>query len=160
MKMGIENGTIRLVIDTTNSRVYCMSVAAAPADSHQIPAIRRPALPLGVGPPVQGYPSLRFVPRSLSDIDRSTAVNDLQPSASFSALKNPQCISANTPPVSPGLRPRTWLHLLRLVTKVMSDRLLVGSRRKGSLPIGLKFPHSRSAKMVLSTAILDRLVHF
>jgi hypothetical protein len=31
---------------------------------------------------------------------------------------------ANTPPVFPGLRPRIWSHLLRLVTKAMSDRIL------------------------------------
>ena len=30
--------------------------------------------------------------------------------------KNPQRIPANTPPVFPGLRPRIWPHLLRLVT--------------------------------------------
>ena len=54
--------------------------------------------------------------RSLSDIDLSTAANDPRPSASFSARKNPQCIPANTPPVFPGLRPRIWPHLLRLVT--------------------------------------------
>ena len=62
--------------------------------------------------------------RSLSEIDRSTAANDQQPSASSSARKNPQCIPGNTPPVFPGLRPRIWPHLLRLVTKAMSDRLL------------------------------------
>ena len=55
--------------------------------------------------------------RSLSDIDRSAAANDLRPSASFSALKNPQCNSANTLPVFSGLRPRTWPQLLRLATK-------------------------------------------
>jgi hypothetical protein len=55
-------------------------------------------------------------PGSLSDIDRSTAANDLRPSVSFSALKNPQRIPANTPPVFLGLRPRIWPHLLRLVT--------------------------------------------
>ena len=38
--------------------------------------------------------------------------------------KNPQRIPANTPPVFPSLRPRIWPHLLRLVTKAMSDRLL------------------------------------
>ena len=53
---------------------------------------------------------------SLPDIDRSTVANDLWPSASFSARKNPQCIPANTPPVFPGLRPCIWPHLLRLVT--------------------------------------------
>jgi len=53
---------------------------------------------------------------SRSDIDLSTAANDLRPSALFSARKNPQCIPAITPPVFPGLRPRIWPHLLRLVT--------------------------------------------
>ena len=53
--------------------------------------------------------------RSLSDVDRSTAANDLRPSASFSARKSPHRIPANTPPVFPGLRPRIWPHLLRLV---------------------------------------------
>ena len=33
--------------------------------------------------------------------------------------------SWNAPPVFSGLRPRIWPHLLRLVTKTMSDRLLV-----------------------------------
>ena len=56
------------------------------------------------------------LPGSLSDIDLSTAANDPRPSASFSARKNPQRIPANTPPVFPGLRPRIWPHLLRLVT--------------------------------------------
>ncbi|TKS64640.1 MAG: hypothetical protein EWM73_00218 [Nitrospira sp.] len=65
-----------------------------------------------------------FLPRSLSHIDLSTAANDLRLSASFSARKNPQRIPANTPPVFPGLRPCIWPHLLRLVTKVMPDRLL------------------------------------
>ncbi len=37
---------------------------------------------------------------------RSTTANDLRPSASFSARKNPHCIPANTPPVFPGLRSR------------------------------------------------------
>ena len=68
--------------------------------------------------------SYQNFPRSLSDIDRSTAAKDPRPSASCSARKNPQCIPANTPPVFPGLRPRIWSHLLRLVTKAMSDRLL------------------------------------
>ena len=54
--------------------------------------------------------------RSLSDIDLSTAANDSRPSTSFSARKNPPRIPANTPPVFPGLRPRIWSHLLRLVT--------------------------------------------
>ncbi|MCC6968534.1 MAG: signal peptide peptidase SppA [Nitrospira sp.] len=56
------------------------------------------------------------MPRSLSDIDRSAVANELRPSASFSAPPNPQCNSANTPPVLSGLRPRTWPHLLRLAT--------------------------------------------
>ena len=69
--------------------------------------------------------------RSLSDIGRSTAVNDLQPSASFSARKNPQCIPANTLPVFSGLRPCIWPRLLRLVTKAMSDRLLAVEKNDG-----------------------------
>src|SRR5712692_3938833 len=71
-----------------------------------------------------GLTRLISFPKSLSDIDLSTAANDPRTSASFSARKNPQRISANTPPVFPGLRPRIWPHLLRLVTKAMSDRLL------------------------------------
>jgi hypothetical protein len=62
MKMGIANGTIRLVIDTTNSRVCGMSGATVPAKSHRISAVRRPDLPLGARQLVQGYPSLWFVP--------------------------------------------------------------------------------------------------
>ena len=54
--------------------------------------------------------------RRLSDIDHSTAANNPRSSASCSAQKNPQRIPANTPPVFPGLRPRIWPHLLRLVT--------------------------------------------
>ncbi len=54
------------------------------------------------------------MPRSLSDIDCSAVANERRPSASFSALKNPRCISANTPSVFSGPRPRTWPHLLRL----------------------------------------------
>ena len=57
-------------------------------------------------------------------MDRSTAAHDAPPSASCSARKNPQRIPANTPPVFSSLRPRTWLHLMCLVTKAMSDRLL------------------------------------
>jgi len=69
----------------------------------------RPEEPDQPVPPVSlGYPAVVVpsCPRSLSDIDRSTAANDLRPSVSFSALKNPQRIPANTPPVFPGLRPR------------------------------------------------------
>ena len=44
----------------------------------------------------------------------STAANDLQTSASFSARKNPQRIPANTPPVFSSLRPRICQHLLSL----------------------------------------------
>jgi hypothetical protein len=69
--------------------------------------------------------------RSLSDIDRSTMANDPQPSASFSARKNPQCISANTLPVFSGLRPCIWPRFLRLVTKAMSDRLLAVEKNDG-----------------------------
>ena len=52
-----------------------------------------------------GYGNSTSLSRSLSDIDRSTAANDPQSSASFSVLKNPQPIPVNTPPVFPGLRP-------------------------------------------------------
>ena len=80
----------------------------------------------GIIPSFPGLLYGRSIPltRSLSDIDLSTGANDPRPSASFSAQKNPQRIPANTPPVFPGLRPRIWPHLLRLVTKAMSDRLL------------------------------------
>lgn len=54
--------------------------------------------------------------RSLPDTDRSTAANDLQLSAAFSARKTPQRIPVNTSPGFPGLRPRILPHLLRLVT--------------------------------------------
>src|SRR5580765_931421 len=58
--------------------------------------------------------------RSLSDFDHSTAAstaaNDLRPSASYSTRRNPQSIPVNTPPDFPGLRPRIWPRLLRLVT--------------------------------------------
>ena len=66
--------------------------------------------------------------RNLTDIDRSTAANDPRPSASFSAMKNPQRIPVNTPPVFLGLPPCIWPHLLRLVTKAMSDRLLENTK--------------------------------
>jgi hypothetical protein len=61
--------------------------------------------------------------RNLFDIDRSTAANGPQQSVSFSALKNPQRIPMNMPPVFPDLW-LCWLHLLRFVTKAMSDRFL------------------------------------
>ena len=67
------------------------------------------------------WPVLR--PRGLSDIDRSTAANDLQPSAAFSARKSSMYSSEYTSGF-PGLRPCIWPHLLRLVTKAMSDRRL------------------------------------
>jgi len=51
--------------------------------------------------------------------------NDAQASTLFSAPTNPQRIPVNTPPVSRGLRSRICLHLLGLVTKAMSDSLLV-----------------------------------
>jgi hypothetical protein len=46
-------------------------------------------------------------------MDRSPATNDLKPSASFSALKNPQRISPSTPPVFQGLWPCIWLLLVK-----------------------------------------------
>ena len=54
--------------------------------------------------------------RSLSNIDLSTVANNPRPSASFSVLKNPQCVPSNTPPVFLSLPPCVWPHLLRLVT--------------------------------------------
>jgi len=72
--------------------------------------------------------------RSLSDIDRSTATNDPRPSTSFSARKNPQRIPANTPPVFPGLRPRIWPHLLRLVTNGN-----VGQAPRRAVPMAYRF---------------------
>ena len=69
------------------------------------------------GHPVASFPHfLLSAPRSLSDLDLSTAANDAPASASFSAPKNPQRIPANTPPGFRGLRPRICLALLRLVT--------------------------------------------
>src|SRR5688500_10608325 len=86
------------------------------------------------------------VARSLSESCYSTAANDLQTSASFSARNSPgrltisaartnmvrlirrtvrpQRIPANTPPVFSSLRPRICQHLLCLATKDDSDRLL------------------------------------
>jgi hypothetical protein len=55
--------------------------------------------------------------RSLTDMGHSTAANDSRPSALFSARKNPQRIPANTLPVFPGLWPRIWPPVLRLVAK-------------------------------------------
>src|SRR5262245_9759829 len=75
--------------------------------------------------------------RASSNINRSTTANDPRPSASFSARKNPQRIPANTLPVFSGLRPPTWTHLLRLVTKVMSDRLLAQMAYAGTPPEGV-----------------------
>ena len=68
--------------------------------------------------------NLQKILKSLFDIDRSTAANGPRPFASFSALKNPQCIPVNRPQVFQGLRPRIWPRLLRLVTKAISERLL------------------------------------
>jgi hypothetical protein len=65
-----------------------------------------------------------LAPRSLSDNELPTAANAPRPSASCSARKSPQRIPANTPPVFPGLRPRIWRPLLRLVTRALPDRLL------------------------------------
>jgi len=62
--------------------------------------------------------------RSLSVSCHSTAANDPQASASFSAQNIPQRIPANTPPDVSSLRPciRQWL--ICLATKDDSDRLL------------------------------------
>jgi len=69
---------------------------------------------------VNGARGMRFFNdswlRSLSDVDLSTAANDVQASALFSAPKKPQRIPANTPPVFRGLRSRICLPLPRLVT--------------------------------------------
>ena len=46
-------------------------------------------------------------------MDHSPAENGLKPSASFSALKNPQRIPVSTPPVFQGLWPRIWLLLVK-----------------------------------------------
>ena len=54
--------------------------------------------------------------RSLPDVACSTVANDAHSPPSFSARKNPHCISANTPPIIPDLRPRTRPHFLRFVT--------------------------------------------
>ncbi len=62
--------------------------------------------------------------RHLPDSDRSTAAHDRRPPALFSARNNPHCNPVTTPPVVPGLRPRSRTPLARLVTKVMSNRCL------------------------------------
>ena len=54
--------------------------------------------------------------RSLSDIELSTAANDVPASALFSAPKNPQRIPVNTTPVFRGLRPCICQYLLHFVT--------------------------------------------
>jgi hypothetical protein len=77
--------------------------------------------PLGLTQPIS-------FPRSLSDIDLSTAANDPQPSASCSARKNTQRIPTNTPPDFPGLWPRIWPHLIVLLTKARLDRLITITR--------------------------------
>ncbi|ULA58054.1 MAG: Signal peptide peptidase SppA [Nitrospira sp.] len=82
------------------------------------------------------------MPRSLSGIDRSAVANELRPSASFSALHNPQCTSANTSPVLSGLRPCTWPHLLRLAT----------NRNAGQAP-GVW--HLSTALLVLALAMMQ-----
>jgi hypothetical protein len=82
-------------------------------------------------------------------MDHSTAANDPRSSASFSALKNPQRIPVNTPPVFLGLRPCIWSHLIRLVTKAMSDRLLAKIREQpGSLGFSSSFV-GRNGRLVL-----------
>src|SRR5437870_3365818 len=97
--------------------------------------------PLGLAQPIS-------FPRSLSDIAPSTAANDPRPSASCSARKNPQCIPPNTPPVFPGLRPHSWPHLLRLVTKALSDRLLALTRSSGILSRSTLLDHTYNGRFV------------
>jgi len=82
-------------------------------------------------------------PGSLTDIDRFTAANDLRPSVSFSTLKNPQRIPANTPPVFLGLRPRIWPHLIRLVA----------NGNVGQAPTVLDL--SRASSIILLVALLS-----
>jgi hypothetical protein len=136
--------SIRRDISSPCARSLCLRSASANFSAHTVfeswPAklygsgchpVRCPwcfAQSSGFGQPSQWHLPLR----SLSDIDRSTAANDLQPSALFSARKNPRCIPANTPPVFPGLRSRIQPHLLRLVTKAMSDRLLAIVKSRSS----------------------------
>ncbi len=57
-------------------------------------------------------------------MDLSTEANDVSVSAAFSATKNPPRIPTNTLPVFRGLWSCICHHLLHLVTKAMSDRLL------------------------------------
>ncbi len=101
-----------------------IGITIYPHDDHPVDELLKHADTAMYRAKQHGLTRLISFPKSLSDIDLSTAANDPRTSASFSARKNPQRISANTPPVFPGLRPRIWPHLLRLVTKAMSDRLL------------------------------------
>ena len=99
------------------------------------------------------------LPRSLSDVDLSTAANDPRPSASFSARKNPQRIPANTPPVFPGLRPRIWPQLLRLVTngnvgQAPSGRLIEVQSERRILRLGEGVDQTKR----LSVAAMDRVL--
>jgi exopolyphosphatase/guanosine-5'-triphosphate,3'-diphosphate pyrophosphatase len=99
------------------------------------------------------------LPRSLSDVDLSTAANDPRPSASFSARKNPQRIPANTPPVFPGLRPRIWPQLLRLVTngnvgQAPSGRLIEVRSERRILRLGEGVDQTKQ----LSAAAMDRVL--
>ena len=99
------------------------------------------------------------LPRSLSDTDLSTTANDPRPSASFSARKNPQRIPANTPPVFPGLRPRIWPHLLRLVTngnvgQAPSGRLIEVRSDRRILRLGEGVDQTKQ----LSGTAMDRVV--
>ena len=98
--------------------------------------------------------------RSLSDIDLSTAANDLRPSPSFSARKNPQRIPANTPPIFPGLRPRIWPHLLRLVTngnvgQAPSGRLIEVRSERRILRLGEGVDQTKQ----LSAVAMDRVLN-
>ena len=57
----------------------------------------------------------------------TVTANDPRPSTSCSVQKSPHCMPTNTPGVFPDLQPRIWPHLLHLVMKAVSDRLLAGS---------------------------------
>src|ERR1041384_5870829 len=76
-------------------------------------------------PASNGWPWLSMsMIRSLSESCHSTAANDPQASALFSAQNIPQRIPANTPPDVSSLRPCICQQLLCLATKDYSEPLL------------------------------------